>query len=40
MSSDNVLHDLFLDEESKQRLSIFVAFCLVLAVYHATVYWS
>lgn len=39
MSSDNVLHDLFLDEESKQRLSIFVAFCLVLAVYHATVYW-
>ncbi|MBH35228.1 MAG: hypothetical protein CMB74_07265 [Euryarchaeota archaeon] len=39
MASENILDDLLFNEESKQRVSIFVAFCMVLAVYHATVFW-
>jgi len=39
VASENILDDLLFNEESKQRVSIFVAFCMVLAVYHATVFW-
>lgn len=39
MASENILDDLLFNEESKQRVSIFIAFCMVLAVYHATVFW-
>ncbi len=39
MASENILDDLLFNEESKQRVSIYVAFCMVLAVYHATVFW-
>ena len=39
MSSPNVLQDLVFDPESKQRVSAFIAFCLVIVLYHAIVYW-